>query len=64
MAWLSAMFPQHKEIQAQFRVAAGPQRVLMPGVVPGTQCAAINFWLRMLVDPRTAQDCPHGLRLR
>ncbi|WFE26177.1 hypothetical protein O7623_22905 [Solwaraspora sp. WMMD791] len=51
-AWLGATFPQYKEIQSEFRVAAGVQQVLMPaGVVPGTQGAAIDFWLRMLVDP-------------
>ena len=34
-AWLGATFPQHKEIQAEFRVAAGTQQVLMPaGVAP------------------------------
>jgi len=50
--WLGATFPQYKEIQSEFRVAAGVQQVLMPaGVVPGTQGAAIDFWLRMLVDP-------------
>lgn len=52
-AWLHATFPQHKDIQAEFRTGAGPQRVLMPaGVAPGTQGAAIDFWLRMLVDPQ------------
>ncbi|MFI6162990.1 hypothetical protein ACIA59_23945 [Micromonospora haikouensis] len=50
--WLRTTFPAAKEIQAEFRLAAGPQRVVMPaGVAPGTQGAAIDFWLRMLVDP-------------
>lgn len=50
--WLRATFPAAKEIQAEFRLRAGPQRVVMPaGVAPGTQGAAIDFWLRMLVDP-------------
>lgn len=58
-AWLNATFPQHKEIQAQFRIDAGPQRVLMPaGVAPGTQGAAIDFWLRMLIDPQPSIALP------
>ena len=58
-AWLSAMFPQHKEIQAEFCIAAGPQRVLVPaGVASGTQGAAIDFWLRMLVDPQPSIALP------
>lgn len=58
-AWLSATFPQHKEIQAQFRIAAGPQRIVMPaGVAPGTQGAAIDFWLRMLIDPQPSIALP------
>ena len=57
--WLGATFPQYKEIQAEFRVAAGVQRVLMPaGVAPGTQGAAIDFWLRMLVDPQPSIALP------
>src|SRR4029450_496882 len=33
--WLRTTFPEHKEIQAECRVAAGPQRVPMPaGVAP------------------------------
>ncbi|MFI6783758.1 hypothetical protein [Micromonospora sp. NPDC050276] len=58
-AWLGVTFAQHKEIQAEFRVAAGPQRVVMPaGVAPGTQGAAIDFWLRMLVDPQPSIALP------
>ncbi|WP_433531029.1 hypothetical protein ACQPYA_02565 [Micromonospora sp. CA-263727] len=58
-AWLSATFPYHKEIQAEFRSAAGPQQVLMPaGVAPGTQGAAIDFWLRMQVDPMPSIALP------
>jgi hypothetical protein len=57
--WLSATFPQHKEIQTQFRIAAGPQRILMPaGVAPGTQGSAIDFWLRMLIDPQPSIALP------
>lgn len=58
-AWLGATFPQHKEIQAEFRVGAGAQQVLMPaGAAPGTQGAAIDFWLRMLVDPQPSIALP------
>uniref|UniRef100_UPI000480A134 hypothetical protein n=1 Tax=Salinispora fenicalii TaxID=1137263 RepID=UPI000480A134 len=58
-AWLGVTFPQHKEIQAEFRVGAGAQQVLMPaGAAPGTQGAAIDFWLRMLVDPQPSIALP------
>lgn len=57
--WLSHTFPDHKDIQTEFRTKAGPQRVLMPaGVAPGTQGAAIDFWLRMLVDPNPSIALP------
>jgi hypothetical protein len=57
--WLRATFPGHREIQASFRVAAGPQQVLMPATVaPGTQGAAIDWWLRMLVDESVALGLP------
>ncbi|MFG1913014.1 hypothetical protein [Kribbella sp. NPDC048928] len=59
--WLRATFPGHKEVQASFRVAAGPQQLLMPAtVVPGTQGAAIDWWLRMLVDESVALRLPLG----
>jgi hypothetical protein len=58
-AWLNATFPQFKEIQAEFRIGAGAQQVMMPvGVAPGTQGAAIDFWLRMLVDPQPSIALP------
>lgn len=58
-AWLCATFPDGKEIQTRFRVEAGSQRVMMPaGVAPGTQGAAIDFWLRMLVDPQPSLALP------
>lgn len=58
-AWLSTTFPQFKEIQDEFRIAAGVQRVLMPaGVAPGTQGAAIDFWLRMIIDPQPSIALP------
>lgn len=57
--WLRTTFPAAKEVQAEFRLAAGPQRVVMPaGVAPGTQGAAIDFWLRMLVDPNPSIALP------
>ena len=58
--------PIHKDIQADFRTAAGIARIL-PGknVSPSTQGAAIDFWLRMLVDPSPTLDQPlAGLRSR
>jgi len=58
-AWLSTTFPECKEIQNKFRIEAGPQQVTMPiGVAPGTQGAAIDFWLRMLVDPKPSLVLP------
>jgi hypothetical protein len=57
--WLRTTFPEHKEVQTAFRVAAGPQRVLMPATVaPGTQGAAIDWWLRMLVDESVSIHLP------
>jgi len=57
--WLRTTFPEFKEVQTAFRVAAGPQRVLMPATVaPGTQGAAIDWWLRMLVDRAVSIDLP------
>ncbi|WP_091345742.1 hypothetical protein [Micromonospora rhizosphaerae] len=57
--WLDATFPHYKEIQAGFRTAAGPARVLpSKQVSPGTQGAAIDFWLRMLVDAQPSIDLP------
>lgn len=50
--WLSAMFRRYKEIQMGFRVGAGLARVLPRRQVNNaTQGAAIDGWLRMLVDP-------------
>lgn len=57
--WLRTTFPEYKEIQAAFRVAAGPQQLVMPaGVAPGTQGAAIDLWLRMLIDPHPSIALP------
>lgn len=57
--WLTATFPEFREVQAEFRIQAGPQQVLMPaGVAPGTQGAAIEFWLRMLADPQPSIALP------
>jgi hypothetical protein len=62
--WLRTTFPEFKEVQSAFRVAAGPQQVVMPaGVMPGTQGAAIDWWLRMLADSAISIDLPlEGLR--
>jgi hypothetical protein len=64
--WLRARFPHHKEIQAAYRVAAGPARLLPPAeVLPGTQGAAIDWWLRFLLDPAPSLDLPlAGLQIR
>ena len=57
--WLRATFPHYKEIQAGFRVGAGSARVLpTKAVASGTQGAAIDWWLRMLVDPAVSLDLP------
>lgn len=50
--WMRSRFPHHGEIQKQFREAAGAQLVA-PGraVAHATQGAAIDWWIRFLVDP-------------
>jgi hypothetical protein len=62
--WLRGTFPQHKEIQAAYRVAAGVARVVpSPAVAPGTQGAAIDWWLRIIIDPAVPVDLVYaGLR--
>ncbi|MGH3528758.1 MAG: hypothetical protein ACRDS0_01660 [Pseudonocardiaceae bacterium] len=50
--WLRSRFPDHKPVQAEFRVAAGAARVMpSQAVAQGTQGAAIDWWIRFLVDP-------------
>jgi hypothetical protein len=50
--WLRSKFPDHKEIQAGYRTAAGTARVLpSPEVALQTQGAAIDWWIRFLADP-------------
>lgn len=57
--WLHAMFPHHKEVQSAFRVAAGPSRVLpAPEVASGTQGGAIDWWLRLMLDPAPSLALP------
>ncbi|MEV6348365.1 nitrilase-related carbon-nitrogen hydrolase [Actinoplanes sp. NPDC051851] len=56
-AWLSTTFPECREVQDEFRKAAGAQRISMSaGAVPGTQGAAIDFWLRMRLISRPAEN--------
>ncbi len=55
--WLRTTFPLHKDVQTAYRTAAGPARVLpSTAVATGTQGAAIDWWLRMLVDPAVSVD--------
>jgi hypothetical protein len=55
--WLRTTFPHHKEVQSAYRLAAGPARVVPgPGVALGTQGAAIDWWLRFLIDPAPSLD--------
>ena len=50
--WLRSTFPHHGQVQAEYRQAAGVAQVLpSPAVALGTQGAAIDWWLRFLVDP-------------
>ena len=57
--WLRTTFPHTKEVQAAFRIGAGAARVLpTKAVASGTQGAAIDWWLRMLVDPAVSLDLP------
>ncbi len=55
--YLRDTFPHHKPIQAAYRARAGTARLLPPaGVAGGTQGAAIDWWLRFLVDPEPSPD--------
>lgn len=50
--WLRATFPHHHDVQADYREAVGPALVLPSSAVAlGTQGAAIDWWLRFLIDP-------------
>ncbi|WP_444947430.1 hypothetical protein [Micromonospora ureilytica] len=50
--WLRATFPHHHDVQADYREAAGLARVLPSSTVAlGTQGAAVDWWLRFLIDP-------------
>ncbi|MEO3777280.1 hypothetical protein ABGB16_10600 [Micromonospora sp. B11E3] len=50
--WLRSTFPHHHDVQADYREAAGAAVVLPSATVAlGTQGAAIDWWLRFLVDP-------------
>ncbi|RAO63884.1 hypothetical protein [Micromonospora saelicesensis] len=62
--WLRSTFPHHQDVQADYREAAGSARVLpSPGVVNGTQGAAIDWWLRFLIDPApSVRPAVAGLR--
>ncbi|MEU5529301.1 hypothetical protein ABZ744_20415 [Micromonospora chersina] len=64
--WLRARFPHHHEVQADYREAVGPARVLpSTAVATGTQGAAIDWWLRFLVDPApSVRLAAAGLRTR
>ncbi|SNQ48576.1 hypothetical protein FRACA_260029 [Frankia canadensis] len=55
--YLREAFPHHKPIQAAYRARAGTVRLVPPaGVAGGTQGAAIDWWLRFLVDPEPSLD--------
>jgi hypothetical protein len=50
--WLHSRFPDHKGVQARFRVDSGPTQVLpAEHVAMQTQGAAIDWWIRFLADP-------------
>ncbi|QNE18307.1 hypothetical protein F1D05_10890 [Kribbella qitaiheensis] len=50
--WMASTFPQYKPIQSEFRVSAGSSKVRPgSGVSLGTQGTAIDWWIRMLIDP-------------
>lgn len=55
--WLRETFPNHKQIQADYRTRAGTAVQLpQPGIAAGTQGAAIDWWIRLLLDP---EPSPH-----
>ncbi|WP_261569259.1 hypothetical protein [Frankia gtarii] len=50
--WLRVTFPHHRPVQTAYRARAGTARQLPPiGVAHGTQGAAIDWWIRFLIDP-------------
>lgn len=63
--WLRGTFPHYKGVQAAYRVDAGVARVVPSrAVAPGTQGAAIDWWLRMLIDPAVSVSLAYaGLRM-
>ena len=55
--WLRATFPHHQPVQARLRAVAGVARVLPSAAVAAqTQGAAIDWWIRFLVDPAPTLD--------
>lgn len=59
--WLRSRFPHHKPVQAEFRAAAGAARVTpSPAVALQTQGAAIDWWIRFLVDPAPSSELAAG----
>lgn len=64
--WLRSTFPHHHDMQADYRAAVGPVRVVpSPAVSLGTQGAAVDWWLRFLIDPAPSVSlAAAGLRTR
>lgn len=57
--WLRETFPHHRPVQAAYRAQAGTARLLPAGeVAGGTQGAAIDWWLRLLLDPEPSPLLP------
>jgi hypothetical protein len=55
--WLRTTFPHYKQIQAEYRAAAGVALVVpRESVALHTQGAAIDWWIRFLVDPAPLMD--------
>ena len=63
--WLRTRLPHHNEVQADYRVAAGPCLVT-PGKAAalGTQGGAIDWWLRIVLDPDVSLAMPRAVLRR
>ena len=57
--WMRATFPHLGPLRQSVRDAAGGLLVApSTAVAPGTQGAAIDWWLRVLIDPRVSLELP------
>lgn len=58
--YLERRFPNRRDVQTQYRTAAGPQLVPGSGANPGTLGAAFDYLVRFTVAPDLAADAMAG----